>query len=478
MLKIRNIIFIACLFSIFSTYSDIIQAQSSTIDKKRNTLFISRDTTSINKYLGHSLDTNIITSSQRDKNGLLIPITHWVPLDSTLTFRDTIIYNPIFLPIVLTSNTLLSGLDLRNPKYSNSANKTTYHLISPDSTFAPLLKKAEEIQSIRKLYYTKPENMVNVKYSENQFAQITPMYKEPIKAQRGLFENIISPQAPTISAPENLKKQDPKLIHWLFRGEHSLQVAQNYISDNWYKGGNKNYNIKSYQKFMFNYKKDKVTLDNTVEWKLGMQNSSGDTIRNVSINDDLFRTYSILGYKAFNNWSYSSSLEIKSQLFDLYPENSNTRKSSLFSPLDINLGLGMSYSIDKKFKDKAAKKIKMSLSISPLSLNFRYIMDDKIDVTKYKLKAGKKTKTDFGSLINSDLTYNFNSFVVWNSRLKYFTDYKSIVSELENKVDLSFSRYFSTSLYLYLRYDETSAKGKQGYLQINEMVSFGLNYKW
>ncbi len=170
---------------------------------------------------------------------------------------------------------------------------------------------------------------------------------------------------------------------------------------------------------------------------------------------------------------------MKTQLFNTYPENKTTKNSSLLSPLDINAGVGMSYNLEKTFKDKVTKKLKFSLSLSPISINFRYIRDDKVDETKFKLKEGQKTKTDFGSLINSELTFNFNSYITWYSRFKYFTDYESVTSEFENKLDFSLNRYLTTSLYLHLRYDENSKKDdKLKYFQYNELLSFGLNYKW
>jgi hypothetical protein len=51
--------------------------------------------------------------------------------------------------------------------------------------------------------------------------------------------------------------------------------------------------------------------------------------------------------------------------------------------------------------------------------------------------------------------------------------------EFENSLNIMLSQYLSTTLYLYMRYDDGVPKdSKYGYLQINELVSFGLNYKW
>lgn len=491
MLKIRSVIVAICLLVIFSVVS--VQTYALPVDKTLNNRLVLASDTSKSQIkrmpapatflwaentslLSDSTHTNLL---QRNKNGLIAFSRQWTPLDEYVTFKDTMFFDPAFLPIVFNGRILSDDLDFRTDKLRTDNKSIRYRLISPDSTFTPLLKKAENVQQRRQFYFMNSDNFGKVKYSEQEFSQMSPIPTAIGTSQKRFYEDLISADnAIEIKAP-TIKRNKAKRIWWLIKGEHSLQVSQNHISDNWYKGGNSNYNIKSYQKLLLNYKHNKLTLDNTIEWKLSLQNSSGDTLRDISINEDLFRTYSVLGYLAFNKWSYSTTLEIKTQLFNAYPENSKLRRSSLFSPLDINAGIGMSYNYENKFKNQKGKNLKFSLNLAPLSLNFRYIMDDEVDETKYKLDKGKKSKTDLGSLINSNLTYNISSLVTWNSRFKYFTDYESITSELENKFDFALNRYFSTSLFLYLRYDENSKKDeKLDYLQVNEIISFGLNYKW
>jgi hypothetical protein len=237
--------------------------------------------------------------------------------------------------------------------------------------------------------------------------------------------------------------------------------------------------VQSYQKLLLNYAKDKITFNNTIEWRLGFQSTSGDTLRDVRINTDNFRYYGQFGYKAYNNWSYSATLEGITQFFNNYKENENVRRSSLFSPLDVNVGLGMNYSLDKSFKELMTKKLKLSLNVAPLSMNLRHVMDNKVDETSFGLKNGVSTKLSWGSLVNADMTFNFNSFMSLSSRFKYQTDYHSVVAESENRLDFSLNRYFMTSLYLYARYDENSKRDPNlGFFQVNELMSFGLNYKW
>ncbi len=63
--------------------------------------------------------------------------------------------------------------------------------------------------------------------------------------------------------------------------------------------------------------------------------------------------------------------------------------------------------------------------------------------------------------------------------MKYFTNYSKVEAELENTLNMSLSRFFSTRLYLHLRYDDGVPKDTDyGYLQVSEVVSFGLNFKW
>jgi len=47
-------------------------------------------------------------------------------------------------------------------------------------------------------------------------------------------------------------------------------------------------------------------------------------------------------------------------------------------------------------------------------------------------------------------------------------------------LDFAISRFFSTLLYLHLRYDDgvTKASESDSFLQWNQLVSFGFSYKW
>jgi hypothetical protein len=243
-------------------------------------------------------------------------------------------------------------------------------------------------------------------------------------------------------------------------------------------------NLSSNHSVSINYKKGKIQNNNLIEWKLSLYTNPNDTLRKTKIGTDLFRTYSDIGFKAFGDkWYYSANLELKTQLFDNYIENSNTKSAAFLSPFFLNMGiLGMKYQLNKQDKKDKYKSIEFSADISPLSIKYIYVHNPgSVDPKRYGVPEGQNDFLTFGWLINSTLKINFNRAVVFKSRLKCFIDYKKFEFESENELNMAINRYFSTRIYLYARYDDSKGITKDpkwGYWQINEVVTFGLNYTW
>ena len=263
-------------------------------------------------------------------------------------------------------------------------------------------------------------------------------------------------------------------------GEHSLQFSQNYFSPNWHKGGTSNLNINNYHVFRANYQKDKVRFNNMFEWRLSVYNAPDDSIRNYRIGDDLLRYYGDFGVDAYKkSWSYSTNLEARTQMFPGYIPNTNDLRSAFLAPLYVNAGVGMKFVYDKKSETVRHRRLRLQLALSPLSVNYKYVGNSKVDGKRYGIPEGKQSILDKGSTITSQMTYDITRYVTWTSRLKYFTNYSKVETELENTLNMSLSRFFSTRLYLHLRYDDGVPKDDDyGFLQVNEVVSFGLNFKW
>ena len=271
----------------------------------------------------------------------------------------------------------------------------------------------------------------------------------------------------------------PERRYWKSNFESAIQFSQNHVSANWHKGGSSNLNVFTRNYLRYDYNKDKVQLTNEMELKASFYNAPKDTIHDYKIGDDVFRLHSNLGYKAFNKWFYTFDAEFKTQLFTNYKENSTQQLAALLSPFSVNIGVGMKYELDKAFKDKH-KKLKLTVNMAPASFTYLYSIKDNIDLARHGFRDNKRSLSKFGSTLRTDLNYNISRNVNWQSRFYYFTSYDQVVGEFENTLTLAISRFFSTRIYLHLRFDDGVKKKEDidTYFQMNELLSFGFNYKW
>ncbi|MDR2859008.1 MAG: DUF3078 domain-containing protein, partial [Mediterranea sp.] len=262
---------------------------------------------------------------------------------------------------------------------------------------------------------------------------------------------------------------------WYRGGSSSFQMSQTYISKNWYKGGESNASVIGNFQLFANYNdKEKLQIENLLEIKIGINTVSEqlDTTRIYRINTDVFRLSSKIGLQAFSKWYYTISGEFNTQMFHNYTANTNNLISSFLSPANVAISVGMDYKLIKK-------RINLSVVISPFSYNWRYIENEKVDGTRYGLEAGKHSLSNLGSKLQGTLTWIINPTVTLNSRLLYFTNYKKIEAEWENTLNFVLNRYLSTKIFIHPRYDD-GIRQMEGYshLQMNELFSFGLNYRW
>ena len=104
-----------------------------------------------------------------------------------------------------------------------------------------------------------------------------------------------------VDAPINIYVEKPDF--WKFSGDYGLQLFQNYVSDNWYKGGESNYSMLATVTLQANYNnKQRFRWDNKLELRLGLQNSHGDTLHTVRTSEDLIRYTGKVGIQASKRW--------------------------------------------------------------------------------------------------------------------------------------------------------------------------------
>ena len=260
---------------------------------------------------------------------------------------------------------------------------------------------------------------------------------------------------------------------WKKSGSASLQFTQNYISGNWYKGGESTNTMLSALTFETNYNDEqKVQWDNKLELKLGFLSARSDTLHKYKTNNDLIRAASKLGFRAVSTWYYTFQAEFNSQFFEGYKSNDPKMYSNIFAPANLIFSVGMDYK-------KTNKVLTASVYLSPGAYNMRYVGDRRVDETQFGLKSGHSFLHDIGSKIEVNTKWKVVNNITWQSRLYYFTNYKKVEAEWENTVNMAVTRTISTQLFFHGRFDDGVVKKSGfGYFQLKELLSVGLNYTW
>ena len=356
--------------------------------------------------------------------------------------------------------------------YHNVANKA----LALDSESAGKDPVTDAIDAALMKIYMKRPDLVNTTESDlKETGSVLEDVDKPIENQVEFVEEVMQPSILDIpqDIPDTVMVQKPKF--WTYKADGFLQFMQNYVSGNWYKGGESNYSMLGALTLEANYdNKEKWIWDNKLELKLGLLLSSTDTLHKVKSNEDLVRLTSKVGIQASHRWYYTLQLQAYTQFTPGYKSNDPNTYSDAFSPFNLNLGLGMEYELKSK-----NKRLTGTVNLSPIALNYRYV--DRIDLaTKYGLDEGKHSMLEFGPLVTANIVWKFNDVISWKSRLFGFTSFKRVEVEWENTFELRVSKYITANLFLFPRFDDASKSGKYdedlGYLQFREYSSLGFAY--
>lgn len=332
-------------------------------------------------------------------------------------------------------------------------------------------------RSLMSIYIKHPEWIIDTEQRLSEEGGIEYKPNKPIVNDEEMTshaEEVVIPKNQTnISEPVTLVTVRPNF--WSYAGDYSLQFLQNYVSDNWYKGGESNYSMIGAATLQANYNdKEKIKWDNKLEMKLGMQSSQGDTLHNYKSSEDLIRLTSKLGVQATKKWYYTLQAIASTQFTHGYKANDPAVYSDFMSPLNINLSLGMDYKVE--WFDK---RLMGTVNISPIAGNFKYV--DRLSLAKkYGIDEGKHSLWDLGSTFTTDLSWTISDLIKWKTRLYAYTTYHRAEVEWENTVTFQLSKYISTQVFVYPRFDDSAKKrnSKYGYFQLKEYWSLGFNYSF
>ena len=259
---------------------------------------------------------------------------------------------------------------------------------------------------------------------------------------------------------------------WRKEAKIMVQLTQNYVSPNWYQGGSSSFAVLSIFKGTAGYYSERFTWENTGEWRAGGSTVSGDTLRKINTTDDLFRIYSKANYRAVTNkLYYSFSAEFETRLFNTYKANTRNKKSAPFSPLRVNLALGLDY-----------KPVPgLSISFSPLAYKMVHVGDTlNMKQTDYSIPVGQKTLNDLGSSLRLEYVWKPVREIALEGKFYMYTNYKRVELDLELDCDFIINRFFSARIMLHPRYDNTVIymDDERAKIQFRELLSIGFAHKF
>ena len=330
-------------------------------------------------------------------------------------------------------------------------------------------------QALMHVYLTRPE-LVKVTETEQEQAGTLrqDIIETPVMQEVEMVEQAAPmPETPE-AAPVEVVIEKPNF--WKYKGDASLQVMQNYVSDNWYKGGESNQAAVGSVTLEANYdNKSKWKWDNKLEMKLGFQTSPSDTVHKFKTNEDLIRYTGKVGLQAANRWYYTLQMLAYTQFYHGLKSNNTKVFSDFMSPFNLSVGLGMDYKVQA-----LANKLTGTINMSPLAVNYRYV--DRADLAAsfgVKTPDHSHSLTDFGSQITASLTWQVNDVLSWKTRIYGFSSYHRSEVEWENTFTLRVSKYISANLFLFPRFDDANNRDENlGYWQFKEYSSLGFSYNF
>ena len=348
----------------------------------------------------------------------------------------------------------------------------TYYGNVAERLFTRDRKESPILSELMHLYLTRPDLVEGTDRMVQQQQTKLDDIKAPIHHDPTLVEKVADRPVEPTNVPVDVLVKRPNF--WTFSGDYALQFLQNYVSGNWYKGGESNYSALVSLVMQANYNnKQKVKWENRLELKYGMQSSRSDSLHSFKSTEDLIRLTSKLGLQATKRWYYTVQFIGNTQFSHSYRSNDPKIYSAFAAPLNINLSIGMDYSVDWM-----NHRLKGNFHLAPLAYNMKYTR--MLELTRrLGIKDGNHFLHDFGSEFTVDLEWQLMESLTWKTRLYGYSTYKRTELEWENTFTFRFNRYISSRVFIYPRFDDGVRRDDHyAFWQLKEFASIGFQYSF
>ncbi|WP_167608984.1 DUF3078 domain-containing protein [Maribellus sediminis] len=264
---------------------------------------------------------------------------------------------------------------------------------------------------------------------------------------------------------------------WTTSGSTTLNFSQVSLS-NWAAGGKSSMSGLFMINYAANYKKDKLSWDNSVDLRYGFIKEKDDDSRK---SDDLMEFTSKLGIEAGESkWYYSGLLSFKSQFASGYNYDKDPKEeiSKFMAPGYLTAALGMDYKTDD-----------LSVMLAPVTGKFTFVTDDVLsEAGSFGVDPGSNVRAELGANVRVEYKKEVLKNVTLESKLNLFSNYmekpQNVDVDWKVQINMKVNDYLSANLITQMIYDDdvkiedpdTGISGAR--LQFMESFGVGLTYKF
>lgn len=265
--------------------------------------------------------------------------------------------------------------------------------------------------------------------------------------------------------------------NWKRKFVFNFNVNQASFSSNWKAGGINSLGFSSLFNYKFNYKKNRDSWDNEIDFMYGFVNNAGQGFRKTTDRIFLDTKY---GYQLSKNWDLFSSLNFLSQFsrgYEYKDDAAGVEQESLISdflaPAFVTGAVGFEYHPKDYFK----------VRISPFSPRLTIVNDPErfypaLGPNPYGLDSAKNTRFEWFAF---QLLAEFNKDIAKNINLKWryllYANYETFeLKTIDHRLDLNFTakvnRFITVGLGGILLYDYDQDSGAQ----LSQAMTIGFAY--
>lgn len=263
---------------------------------------------------------------------------------------------------------------------------------------------------------------------------------------------------------------------WTKGGEATLLFNQTSFSE-WVSGGENSISLSFHADYDLNYEKNGWKWDTKFLGDFGLTKISGSKFLRKT--NDRLDLQSLLGKSFSERWSYSTVFGVKTQFAKgfTYGENDDgneikTLKTQFFSPVYIQLGVGLYWKKDDKLWVNIAP---FTQRLTLVSRKFTMNLTDGKEY--FGVKKGENHRFELGASVSAFYSFTPMENLELEQRLGLYSDY---LGKAEN-VDLDYlisakmkvNEKISTKLIVQLVYDDNAVQK----LQTRQIFGIGVNIK-